>query len=62
MCDTAGSISIASAYGCEIYANVLEKLTSKIISYEDIIFLVISMYKICPFDSVGILMRLVDRI
>ena len=27
MYDTAGSINIASAYGCDVYANALEKPT-----------------------------------
>ena len=41
---TAGRIAIASEYGCGVYANTLEKLSSNTPSYEDIIFLVLGMY------------------
>ena len=36
--DTVGLIAIASEYGCDVYANMLEKLSSKTTSYEDTIF------------------------
>ena len=46
---TSGRIDIASEQGCEIYANTLEKLSSKTTSYEDIIFLVLGTYIRYPF-------------
>ena len=39
MYDTAGYIDISSVYGCDVYANELEKLSSKTTMYEDIIFI-----------------------
>ena len=47
--DTAVIIAIASEYGCDVYDNVLEKLSSKTASYEDIIFLVTVTYTRYPF-------------
>ena len=49
MYDAAKRISIAFAYGCDIYANILEKLSTNITSYEDIIFLVRGTYTRYPF-------------
>ena len=47
-----GSISTASAYGCDVYANVLEKKSSKTTSYEDIssMYLVRTQYTL--FDAI----------
>ena len=49
MYNTAGRIAIAYALGCDVHANVLEKLSSKTTSYEDIIFLVFGTYARYPF-------------
>ena len=35
MYDTSGRIAIASKYGCNVYYKALEKLSSKMKSYED---------------------------
>ena len=40
---TAGRIAIASAYGCDVYDNALEKLLSNTTSYEKITFLLLGM-------------------
>ena len=46
---TAGRIAIASEYSCDVYANTLEKISSKTTLYEDIIFLVLGSYIMYPF-------------
>ena len=38
---TAGRIAIASEYGRDVYDNVLETISSKTTSYDDITFLVL---------------------
>ena len=40
MCETAGCIVIDSEYEREMYANVLENISSKTVSHEENIFLV----------------------
>ena len=47
--DIDGCIAIAYEYGRDVYANSLEKLSSKTTSYEDIIFLVLDTYTRYPF-------------
>ena len=37
MYDTFGRIAISSGYSCDVYAKPLEKLPSKMTSYEDTI-------------------------
>ena len=37
--DTSRRIAITSEYHCGVYANIIEKLSSKTTSYEDIMFL-----------------------
>ena len=46
---TSGRIAVASAYGHDVYDNVLEKLLSNTTSYEDITFLVLGKYTRYPF-------------
>ena len=47
--NVAGRIAIASEQGRDVYANALEKLSSNTTSYEDIKFLLLSMYTGYPF-------------
>ena len=46
---TYGRIAISYEYGCDVYANAIEKLSTKTKLYEDIIFLVLGTYTRYPF-------------
>ena len=44
MYETAGSIAHASEYGCDVYGNALENISSNTALCEETIFSVLGMY------------------
>ena len=49
MYETAGRVANASKYGCEVYANTLENVSSNTMSCEENTFNVIGTYMRYPF-------------
>ena len=61
MYDTSSHISIASSYGCDVYANSLDKLLSKTTPYKNIIFHLCGTWRRYPFWYYGIPTKITQK-